>query len=643
MLRRGDILGSTYEIMEKIGHGGFGEVYLAWHRRLQKKVVVKKIQDRVVGKINERGEADILKRLHHSYLPQVYDFCQDESGIYTVIEYIEGKSLADYLKGGQLFSERQIITWLRELCEALEYLHSQKPPIIHSDIKPANIMITLNGDVCLIDFNVSLGDESSKGSSGFSERYASPEQLQKGILYRQGGRYQDVVIDARSDIYSLGVTMYHVMTGRLPDKDFRKIIPIAQTQNPYSPELNRIIQKAMEPDRAKRYGSIAQMHSDILNMKKRDRDLRKAVFRQRVLMIAGVLLITVGTAITYTGYGQIQMEHFEEDYEELLRISVTDDYNAVIDRSIEILNNGKYRAVSEKEPEKKADILYIIANCYFEQDDYTNSLEFYKEAVRLNQNNPEYFRDYSIALARNGETQEAENALGTAVKLGLKEDHMYLAQAEILMEKNEYEAAIEAFRKSITMSQEEYLTARAYLLCARAYRQMGEPEEEILLLEEAQSKVTEQQTEIVRALGAAYMRMYGQLTDAKERMPYVQKAAECYEKLVIGDYPSFNDQLNLAVIYNILGEYQKSEERLLIMEQLYPDDYRVYMRLALLYCEMEGLKNENDRNYSEAERRYEQAETYYEKARNSGASDADMQNLEDIMEQLYSKGWLVRK
>lgn len=643
MLRRGDILGDTYEIMEKIGHGGFGEVYLAWHRRLQKKVVIKKIQDRAVGKINERGEADILKKLHHNYLPQVYDFCQDERGVYTVIEYIEGKSLADYLKGGQLFSERQIITWLRELCEALEYLHNQKPPIIHSDIKPANIMVTLKGDICLIDFNVSLGDESSKGSSGFSERYASPEQLQKGLLYRQGGRYQDVVIDARSDIYSLGVTMYHVMTGILPNKDFRKNVPIEQTKNPYSAELNRIIQRAMEPERSKRYAGIAQMHSDILNMKKRDRDLRKASFRQKIIMAAGLILIVGGAATAYTGYGQIQTEHFEEDYEELLRISETDDYDAIIDRGIEILNEPKYRAAEEKEPEKKADILYMIANCYFEQDDYINSLDFYEEAVDLNKKNPEYFRDYSIALARNGEIDEAENTLGTAVSLGLKEDHMYLVQAEISLGKNDYESAIEAFRKSIDTSREEYLTARAYLLCARAYRQMGDPEQEIAILEEAQSRVTQQQSEIIRALGAAYMRMYGQLMNTQEPTQYLQKAAACYERLVSGDHPSFNDQLNLAVIYNILGEYQKAEERLLMMEGLYPEDYRVYMRLALLYCEVEGQKSESDRNYTEAERRYEQAETYYAEARNSGASDADMQNLEDIMEQLYSKGWLERK
>ena len=101
--------------------------------------------------------------------------------------------------------------------------------------------------------------------------------------------------------------------------------------------------------------------------------------------------------------------------------------------------------------------------------------------------------------------------------------------------------------------------------------------------------------------------------------------------------------MNLAVLYEMAGNYQESERQLLTMKELYPDDYRVYMRLALLYCSVEGQKPEKGRNYSLVEENYGLAQQYYQKALNSGSSDENMQDLEDIMNQLYEKGWLKAK
>lgn len=152
MSKSGDILNQTYQIVEKIGEGGNGIVFLAKHLRLQKKVVIKKVKNESAVKHNLRKEADILKNLHHQYLPQVYDFFDEGNDIYTVIDFIPGRDMEYYVERGMKFHEKQILTWLRQLAEALEYLHSQNPPIIHSDIKPSNIMIRPDGDICLIDF-----------------------------------------------------------------------------------------------------------------------------------------------------------------------------------------------------------------------------------------------------------------------------------------------------------------------------------------------------------------------------------------------------------------------------------------------------------------------------------------------------------
>ena len=167
---RGDILDHVYQIVGEIGAGGTGIISKAYHLRLKRYVVVKKIKDEVAARVHARAEADILKRLKHTYLPQVYDFLEIDGGIYTVIDFIEGQSLDYYIKNGYKIQQRQLIIWARQLCEALAYLHAQAPPIIHSDIKPQNIMITTQGNVCLIDFNISLDGQGSSQISGLSAK-----------------------------------------------------------------------------------------------------------------------------------------------------------------------------------------------------------------------------------------------------------------------------------------------------------------------------------------------------------------------------------------------------------------------------------------------------------------------------------------
>ena len=186
MLQNGDVIDGIYQIVREIGKGGTGVIYLGYHLRLQKQVIIKRIKDNAAGRMNVRAEADILKRLHHTYLPQVFDFLIVGSGIYTVMDYIPGHDLQYYLDNGYQFPESTIRLWMAELCDVLDYLHSQNPRILHSDIKPANIMITPEGHVCLIDFNVSLDGETSKELQGISVNYAAPEQYRYAMdkLYK---------------------------------------------------------------------------------------------------------------------------------------------------------------------------------------------------------------------------------------------------------------------------------------------------------------------------------------------------------------------------------------------------------------------------------------------------------------------------
>ena len=148
MLKPNDVINERYQVIREIGTGGIGVIYLAYHLNLQKYVVIKKIKDDFVGRIEVRNEVDIMKNLSHTYLPQIYDFIQLGTEIYTVMNYIEGFDFSHYIKAGYHFSEEQLTKWLTQCLEVLEYLHTRTPAIIHRDIKPANIMLDKDGNIC---------------------------------------------------------------------------------------------------------------------------------------------------------------------------------------------------------------------------------------------------------------------------------------------------------------------------------------------------------------------------------------------------------------------------------------------------------------------------------------------------------------
>jgi len=640
MFRRGEILNETYEVLDEIGQGGSGIIYLAFHLRLQKKVIIKKIKDNYVGRVNERREADILKSLHHMYLPQVYDFVQLGSQVYTVIDYIDGNDLSYYINKKVHFEERQIILWMRQLCEALEYLHSQSPPIIHSDIKPSNIMITSKGNACLIDFNISFGQESGKRISGYSQRYASPEQLYKSKLYFSGGNYLAVHVDVRSDIYSLGATVYHLLTGISVSSYPEEPLGLAELSTSYSPQLIHIIAKAMQDKREDRYQSAAEMLGDIFHMKTRDADYRKLKFSRNLIYGICTFLFVIGAACTVVGAGERTEEAFIEKYDAIIETKdYEDDYNVLIDKCIDLLNDKKYTAVLGKNLKEKADLLYLIANCYFEEEDYKNAVSFYEKTIASDQSNPEYFRDYAIACARRGDVDTAESILAQAIERNMGEDHIYLVQAEIAFARGNMEEAVQNFDQAISLSNDSYLISRAYILCARVYREQGNVEKAAEVLTEATNVVDDLRLpSILRELELTCLKYIQGYPDADDTIDYIKKAIKCYKLLIEGDHATFSNYMNMAILYQYANDYETCKEILMQMEQLYPDDYRVYMRLALLEMVIQSTLLESNRDYQQTKSYYEQAVKRYNPT--NGMSDESMQLLETKIQELYEKGWL---
>lgn len=331
------IIASTYEITEQIGAGGGGVVYLARHLRLGKWVVLKADKRTLSTKPEVlRREVDALKNLSHTYIPQVYDFITEEGTVYTVMDHIEGESLDKPLKRGERFEQAKVIGWACQLLEALCYLHSRPPHgILHSDIKPANIMLKPDGDICLIDFNIALAlGEEGAVQVGFSRGYASPEhygvdfaavgqtqnaeELAKTQLDEQAGATvlgdsvgsaasgsgsasggRTILLDVRSDIYSLGATLYHLFTGTRPAQKAEEVQPIPK--GAVSQAVAAIIAKAMAPDPQDRFQSAEEMLRAFEGLHKGD--VRSKRHRIKTVVTAGVFVLAflAGAATAFLG------------------------------------------------------------------------------------------------------------------------------------------------------------------------------------------------------------------------------------------------------------------------------------------------------------------------------------------------------
>ncbi len=267
MLSPGSILQNRYEIINLLAQGGMGAVYFAKDIRLRCNVALKEtfFTDEKLRNAFER-EASLLANLRHPALPKVMDHFAEGSGQFLVMEYIPGDDLLKILEEeGVAFSQGEVLEWANQLLAALEYLHRQQPPIIHRDIKPSNIKLTEDNQVVLLDFGLAKGaawqmSRLTTGSSvfGYTPSYAPIEQI-KGIG-----------TDPRSDLYSLGATLYHLITGETPVDALTRVTDLADGQpdplrsaneiNPQvAPAVAEALTRAMSLNRERRWASAAQM------------------------------------------------------------------------------------------------------------------------------------------------------------------------------------------------------------------------------------------------------------------------------------------------------------------------------------------------------------------------------------------------
>ena len=340
MLEIGSLVDGKYKILNVVGKGGMSVVYQAVNEKANKIWAIKEVrkdgtQNFEVVKQNLIADTDMLKRFNHPSIPSIIDVIETDDSFLIVMDYIEGNSLSKALETSGAQSQDDVIEWSKQLCDVLGYLHAQNPPIIYRDMKPANVMLKPDGNVSLIDFgtarefkSTSVEDTTCLGTQG----YAAPEQY--------GGHGQT---DPRTDIYCLGATMYHLITGHNPSTPPYEMYPIRYWNPMLSSGLEEIITKCTQRNPDDRYQSCAELlyaldHFQDLDIEnKKVQNLKWKTFIASFVLFLVMLVATFGLKLGSNA-------------------ALSNNFNSHIDSAKDLAANGKYsEAVNEYKEAIKVD------------------------------------------------------------------------------------------------------------------------------------------------------------------------------------------------------------------------------------------------------------------------------------------------
>ncbi|CEG28512.1 serine/threonine protein kinase [Bacillus sp. B-jedd] len=456
----GSVLEGKYEILKLIGQGGMSKVYLAMDKRLNKQWAVKEIEKRAKDRNNEViiqsaiAEANMIKRLDHPALPRIVDIINERDKIFVIMDYIEGEPLDKILDEYGAQPQELVIEWAKQLCEVFDYLHTRNPSIIYRDMKPANVMLKPDGNLKLIDFGIAreykeqnLSDTVSLGTKG----YAAPEQF--------GGKGQT---DPRTDVYCLGVTLYHLVTGHNPCEPPYELYPIRYWNPQLSGGLERIIEKCTQLNPEDRYQSCAELLYALSHYEEYDdvyREKQKKKLRN-FSVLAGASVVFLLTGI----FGQVMATQTNNaDYNRTLQMATkASSYSAKVDAYLQ--------AIDIKPTENKAYVGLI--NTFKDDAAFTvEEEEQFKKKINPNlikfRENPEY-ADLAFEVGKAywyyydyGKSEAADNQV-TRMK-----------------------SAIEWFEDAVQYGSPE----KDYYEMATIYRDIGKFNQDILLqIEEAADK-----------------------------------------------------------------------------------------------------------------------------------------------------------
>lgn len=675
------ILGPDYEPIRAMPGGGTSELFLAHKRGLDVDVVIKRVKAQYHGSMSETREANILKKLRHEYLPRIYDVVYAADGfVYTVMDYIPGCDLSEYVQHYGALPQKQVLKWLRQLCQVTAYLHKQRPAVIHCDLKPQNIMVTQDGDICVIDFNTSLiRDRSELDPLGATHGYAAPEQYNipqaalAGLPQSERDQWMRWAaaaggygkITELTDIYSIGAVAYFMLTGYAPGHCLEGVVPLNRYRIRLGEALRAVIEKAMQVHPKNRFSGANAMLKVLGNLKKTDRRYKAWQVRCQVMAVVLSVLVLVSGFSLWAGWTLRQEESHDQYLElvqqtdrlidgqaydeamELLSEAIAMDgrqIDAYVRMSTILYRTGRYQecidllsdlnftaddsALSQEEFEyAQAELHYMQGSCYYQLGIYEQAVKSLELATWFAPGETAYYRDLAVAQAQSGKLSAAQKTCAKLENMSetTQEDLLFVG-SELSFASGDYQQSLDALLQLIS-TQGAGASSRSYLLAAQCYRYLGTAylPDEIALLEQGCSLLDLSSANLLKEqLSDACLRYGVQTGDAVQHQKAYAYAAELMDQQIA----SLPVRLNAALALQYLG---RCNEALTLQQEtvrLYPNDYRSYVRLGLLYL------TETLYNPQQARSAYEQAKPLYS---NAGEQSSEYLYLQSQIEALAAK------
>ena len=587
-------------------------------------------------------EANILKMVDHPVLPRIVDIINYNGTVFVVMDYIEGRPLSEVLKLEGAQPQEKVIEWAKDLCSALDYLHSMNPPIIYRDMKPSNIMLKPDGKVKLIDFGTakefdveSLADTTALGTRG----YAAPEQFGDA---RGRGIHKT---DARTDIYSLGAALYHVLTGKNPSEPPYVIKPIRDWDPSLSSGLEKIINKCTMPNPEDRYQSCTELIYDLEHYEELDDAFKRSCLKKmRSFLICAGLTVTFA-AVAIGGYIGNEREK-KLNYDNLINEGYADvvqgDYEGAAGLYVDAITQ-----VDGSRNEAYLDLLDLYINYMNDAETGLSRVTYYidqqydsidKDQKLLLTVAMDYFdvlKDYkSSAYYFNmlDQKEHPEAVYYSTIALAMGE--LNVDYESLTFNLKNFESTNDASTISINKLMNYRLLCIVY---ARSLQQMGDAADR--LIEAANKGLAVLEVYDDDSVKAEYYTIYNQyLALAYERLgqKYIeedpQRSQENYEKaleccdfilgmVTAGDgktVGSITDEklreakyCQKAEIYEMLQEYDKADEVYIQAEEEFGrTSIAVYAGHLSLLCKMEELKTTDVEkwDYNRLHKLYEQGQ-----------------------------------
>ena len=616
MLEIGSLLDGKYKILNKIGQGGMSVVYLAMNEKANKQWAIKEMRKEKnknyeIMKQSLITETNLLKELKHPYLPSIADIIENDDTIIIVMDYVEGRPLSDILSEEGVIEEDKVADYAIQLCDVLDYLHSQNPPIIYRDLKPANIMLRPDGKITLIDFGTarkynydSVSDTTCLGTIG----YAAPEQF-AGETLRQ--------TDARTDIYNLGATMYHLLTGVNPSEPPYELYPIRRWDESLSNGLEKIILRATRKDPDKRFNDCKEMSYALQHFRDLD-DSYIATQKKKIYLFAASLILSFtffSMAIVVNGMEKREISKVYNNYlsEAALKIASAEIENVVDSDILKLFRD----AINISPNSTEAYIRMLDYYCDLGQT--RNGLMAISAMIAsgtgdLGNNDDLMMRMGQIYFLGNSKDTEFDIDYGTAAryfdKVNIKkypQAKYYSSLARSLSEIGTDWNIIVKDMKNVDeylnteVNEEEkaeiYITlSKIYRANAFAIQKVGEKpfDKAMELLNKAGEILNSSYIdkdlkekylpELYFGFADAYYRRANIEPDEKESRNDLYEAVSYYERYLIFATPEQTVLFKNRVgdIYRALGEYKRAAEEYEDIIEKYPEDATAYVSLATM-------------------------------------------------------------